>query len=256
MKIAQTGARKAARPVAEMLSLNLTISNWIIVACVLLFAVPLLGFQSLQGFDTGKYFMQGQSEALILMGAMYEPWVMGAGHWWRLVMPVFLHGGVFHLAMNMYVLTVLGPMVENIYGRGWFFFLWVVTGVAGATASWYGTPKLSTGASGALFGLLGVGIAQAYRHRLLNEAILRQLSMWAGFGFLLSFVTGFDNWAHGGGFISGLALGWLLPHEKVRRLRSRAKIGGYLGWASLALCTWCFYEALCFAKDFIVPRSQ
>ena len=248
--VAQTGARKAARAAAELLPAHLTASNWIIVGCCLLFVVPLLAFTNVPDFEAGDYFWgsggRGAALALILMGGMFEP-LLDDGQWWRVVTPVFLHDGVIHLGMNMYALTVLGPMVENLYGRGWFFFLWVATGVACAAASWIGTPQLSIGASGALFGLIGIGIAQAYRHRHLNQALLRTLSMWAAFGFLLGLIMGFDNWAHGGGFVAGIALSFALPAEKVSRPRSRARIGAYLGWAALALCALSFYLALSFA---------
>ena len=94
--------------------------------------------------------------------------------WWRFVTPMFLHGGAIHLLVNMYSLWMIGPYVEKLYGSARFVFFWVVTGVAGVVASYLtvlpGSTPLgvidrfiiktqdapSVGASGALFGLVGV----------------------------------------------------------------------------------------------------
>src|SRR6185295_3406352 len=103
--------------------------------------------------------------------------------WWRFVTPVFLHSGVIHLAVNMYSLWMLGPYVEKLYGSAKFVFFWVVTGIAGVVASYFALVPADTnlgvlgrfvlktqdvpsaGASGALFGLVGVLFVFGIRYR-------------------------------------------------------------------------------------------
>jgi len=93
--------------------------------------------------------------------------------WWRFVTPMFVHIHVLHLLMNMFSLLILGPFVEKLYGSAKFVVFWVVTGIAGSVGSYLAVrPALSrgllgsfifhsvdvpaAGASGALFGLIGV----------------------------------------------------------------------------------------------------
>jgi membrane associated rhomboid family serine protease len=83
------------------------------------------------------------------------------------------HISRLHLLVNMYGLFMLGPYVEKIYGSAKFTVFWVLTGIGGTAASYLtmlpgrgegalarflfreaGLP--SVGASGALFGLVGV----------------------------------------------------------------------------------------------------
>ncbi len=123
---------------------------------------------------------------LIAYGAKLNYLINGPfRQWWRFVTPMFVHINVLHLVMNMLSLLILGPFVEKLYGSAKFVFFWVLTGMAGTLASYLTLrPSLahgffgrflfksvdvpSAGASGALFGLIGVlfvfGIK--YRHEL------------------------------------------------------------------------------------------
>ena len=62
-------------------------------------------------------------EFLLRLGASFGPYTR-RGEYWRLVMPMFLHIGLLHLAMNNYSLYVLGRLLEPIYGYGRFAFLY------------------------------------------------------------------------------------------------------------------------------------
>src|SRR5947209_5888967 len=48
----------------------------------------------------------------------YHPWFVQQGEVWRLLTPVFLHGGLFHLLFNMFGLYFVGSRVEELYGSG------------------------------------------------------------------------------------------------------------------------------------------
>jgi rhomboid protease GluP len=87
------------------------------------------------------------------------------GEVWRLLMACFLHIGVWHLAVNSYGLFILGPWMEEIFGRRRTWILYLVSGIMGFAASAFLSRSLSAGASGCLFGLMGAGLAFGYRER-------------------------------------------------------------------------------------------
>ena len=74
---------------------------------------------------------------------------------YRLVTPVFLHGGVVHLLMNSYSLQNIGPEIEQTFGSGRFLATYLASGVAGNLLSSFMSPNPAVGASGAIFGLMG-----------------------------------------------------------------------------------------------------
>ena len=58
-------------------------------------------------------------ELLHQMGWKWTPLILGAGEWWRLVNPIFLHGSLMHIGFNAFALANLGPVVEEIIYRGY-----------------------------------------------------------------------------------------------------------------------------------------
>jgi rhomboid protease GluP len=158
------------------------------------------------------------------------------GEQWRLVTAMFLHGGLFHIAMNMMVLLNIGPNVEQVYGSPRFLFLYVLTGVLSFVVSSF-VGHISVGASGALMGLIGLMIAITTRRGGATMNMLRgRLLLWVGLMFVLGFVfPGVDNAAHLGGLVAGFLLGRIFAdREPVRG--GEMKRAYALGWlAGLAL---------------------
>ncbi|HIQ04231.1 MAG TPA: rhomboid family intramembrane serine protease [Anaerolineae bacterium] len=157
------------------------------------------------------------ADVLLRFGAKYGPLIV-AGEYWRLLTSMFLHIGILHLGFNSYALYIFGPQVEALYGHSRFLVLYFAAGLFGSVLSFAFDPHLSAGASGAIFGLIGVLIAFLRHHReMLGEFGRRQLVsilMVAGYNLLFGFLNqGIDNWAHAGGFIAGLALGWALAPD-------------------------------------------
>ena len=184
-------------------------------------------------------------ETVVRYGANYGPYTL-SGQWWRLATYMFLHGGILHIAFNMWCLWDLGAMAESLYGRWTFAAVYLVTGVAGGVASVGWNPGvLSVGASGAIFGLAGALIASFYlgEFSLPREAIggtLRSLLIFAGFNLFFGsmFGAGIDNACHIGGLVSGLALGALIarfapqPNVPMRRVVAVGVVAlGLLGCA-------------------------
>jgi len=156
-------------------------------------------------------------QVMVHFGANYGPLTL-SGEWWRLVTYMFLHGGIFHIAMNMWCLWNVGTLCDSLYGRWTYVAVYLITGIAGglASAAWHPLGPPSVGASGALFGLTGALIASFYLGEFSLSGIsikgaLSSLLFFAGFSLFLGGVfPGIDNAAHIGGLVSGLALGALI----------------------------------------------
>src|SRR5689334_19929609 len=86
-------------------------------------------------FHLGSLLGSIDGVTLVRYGAKWGPFIQ-AGDWWRLVTPVFLHGGMLHLAMNTWVLLDLGPGVESLYGRAKYWMVYILCGIGGALASY------------------------------------------------------------------------------------------------------------------------
>ena len=167
-------------------------------------AVELAG-GSQDGWTLARF---GANLALATRGA--EPW--------RLVTSMFLHAGWLHLLVNLYTLFILGRFVEQLYGSRRFWVIYLLAGVVGSAASAYlgGPQRLSVGASGAIFGLLGAGLVGMIRLRgHVPEAWRKQVATNLLVVIALNFYIGWtiprvDNSAHMGGLVGGVLVGLLL----------------------------------------------
>lgn len=81
---------------------------------------------------------------------------------WSILTSMFMHAGFFHLFANMFSLFFVGSFLEKIIGRKRFFWLFIIAGLVGgafyvgASYIFGGIDVPAVGASGAIFGLLGV----------------------------------------------------------------------------------------------------
>ncbi|WP_407308859.1 rhomboid family intramembrane serine protease [Desulfosporosinus sp. SB140] len=148
---------------------------------------------------------------LITFGAKVNSLIQ-AGQVWRLLTSMFIHIGVMHLAFNLYSLWALGPLTEESYGHWKYFAIYILSGLGGSLASYIFSPALSAGASGAIFGLLGAQLVYSYQRPYLWKSGLGLnlvIVILVNFGFGIS-QPGIDNFAHLGGLLSGVAMGFLL----------------------------------------------
>ena len=187
-------------------------------------------------------------------GAKLNSLIDHDGQWWRLVTPIFLHvqlppqlvsPGPFgwllanmHLLSNMYGLFMLGPYVEKLYGSARFVVFWILTGIAGVAASYFAVrPEWahgalgqflfkpfdapSAGASGALFGLMGVLFVFGIKFR---DELPDGLKRAFGTGLLptlfINLFIGYvarqyiDNAAHLGGLLAGMGLALAVGYKR------------------------------------------
>lgn len=144
-----------------------------------------------------------------------------AGEYYRLLTSTFLHGGILHLVLNMYSLYVLGQVLLERIASWKFLFVYLVAGVFGSIFSFLLNNSISIGASGAVFGLVGLIMAIGIkdRNRPLVNSVWQIVLINVAFG-LLNYQT-IDNWAHLGGFISGILLGFVLSTGQ-----KYARVGG------------------------------
>jgi len=180
-------------------------------------------------------------------GANFGPYTL-SGEWWRLVTYMFLHGGIMHIAFNMWCLWDLGALCESLYGRWTFLCIYLITGIAGGLASVAWNPGvLSVGASGAIFGLAGALAASFYLGefslpRIAISGTLRSLAFFIGFNVLLGFgfnifagsSGGIDNACHIGGLVSGAALGAVIARLAPQQ-DAPLRRAGVVGFVALAV---------------------
>ena len=135
-----------------------------------------------------------------------------AGQTWRFVTSMFLHGNLLHIGFNGYFLYLVGPRLERMFGKPRFAAIYFLSGIAGSVASFALSGASSIGASGALFGIIGSWIPLLYRNQKLlanTDKQIRQIIEVIAINLLIGLMPGIDNWAHLGGLLAGLALGWV-----------------------------------------------
>jgi len=188
----------------------------------------------------GASAMRVDVELAFEMGANQYRAVRLDGEWWRLLVSTFLHGGVIHLALNMWGLKILGPFVEMYLGATGFVLLYLVSGIGASIVSIAWDPRVvSLGASGAIFALLGVHLAFFLRHRremsaelfksqLTNVAVMVGLNVAYGLS-----IPQIDNAAHFGGLAYGVVGGFLLGRPLLAE--PRMTTGRWVGLGVLVL---------------------
>jgi len=142
------------------------------------------------------------------------------GEYWRLVTAGFLHGGLLHIGMNMWVLFDLGAQVEEVYGGARMMVIYFLSTVGGFYLSAMRSPADSVGASAALMGLMGAMIAFGIGTRSSIGSEIRGMYIrWVMIILVMGFVaqTRTDNWAHIGGLATGFGVAYLAGTPRLAR---------------------------------------
>jgi membrane associated rhomboid family serine protease len=174
---------------------------------------------SVNGSPTSSIYEKGA-----LFGSLRGLPTLGVAHgeWWRLVTSGFLHENLLHIGFNMYVLYVLGQMLEPALGRLRFGVIYGVSLLTGSLGALLVTPHSPTvGASGAVFGIMGAAAV---------EMRARQIPvMQSGVGglILINLVISFSlpgiSWGgHVGGLIGGALVAVIFQEGTKRRAQSLA----------------------------------
>ena len=159
--------------------------------------------------------MGGTGPRLVSMGALV-PYLVAHGEYWRLFTAMWLHGGLLHVAFNMYALYIGGSYLEMIAGKGKYLAIYLVAGVAGNVAVYLLAAPISVtiGASTAIFGIFGALFIYSLHNR--DSAVGRALSSMGTvilINLVITFVVPGISWqGHVGGLIGGVlaveALTW------------------------------------------------
>ena len=182
-----------------------------------LIAVNVLAFLTEQGQFTllGSESIHGKviDEGVLFREALASP----HDQYWRLVTSAFLHENFIHIGFNMYLLYLLGLMLEPAIGSVRFALIYFTALLVGSFGVVFSTNAASLGASGAIFGLMGAAVVE-----LRARGISVQQS---GIGMLivinLIFSFTFSNiaiGAHIGGLIAGFVAGFAIRTADDRRM--------------------------------------
>jgi len=175
-------------------------------------------------------FLSPSGQSLLLLGATGTFPVFGFNRYWSLVSASFLHGGIIHLAFNMMALYQLGPFVLHVFGFHRFFSIYILTGIAGFAVSLIFGVDFTIGASASICGLIGAIVYYGKnRGGEFGQAIYKQALGWIIgliiFGLIFKSI---NNWAHGGGVISGILLAMLMGYNEKRDETAKQKLLAYV----------------------------
>jgi membrane associated rhomboid family serine protease len=187
-----------------------------------------------QNFFTVDYGVLG-SGTLVFTDHTVKQIGVAHGEWYRLITGGFLHANILHLGMNMFALWILGSQLEAAVGRLRFAAVYGSALLAGSFGVMLLTPHEPTvGASGAIFGLLGLALA-AQRSQGVN--------IWqSGLGGILLInlaftfgIPGISIGGHIGGLVGGYLCGVVLYElgPRVRDPRVSIALCGAVGLVSL-----------------------
>ena len=207
-------------------------SYFTILLCVALVAIMIWEFsvndwQFAPLRDNPLLGVSGQT--LIDCGAKVTYLIVNYGQFWRLFTAMFLHSGLVHLFFNVIVLVFVGRGVELAHGTHVAALAFVIGGYGGNVLSALFLPQyVSVGASGGIFSLLGVALADILMNfHIINgsgkggDAVLvrtrkeKRMVKWVIFWLILdvslNVVIGLlpfvDNFCHVGGMVFGFLLG-------------------------------------------------
>lgn len=152
-------------------------------------------------------------ETLINFGAIYNPLVK-SGQYYRIITSAFVHIGMLHLLCNMYSLFIIGPQIEQFYGKIKYFIIYFFSIIMGSlfTIVLSNTNTVSAGASGAIFGLLGSLLYFGIHYRgYIGNSIVNQVLPILILNLFITFSTPHISApAHIGGLIGGYLISYSL----------------------------------------------
>lgn len=157
------------------------------------------------------------SYTLVELGAKVN-YLINNGQPWRLITSAFLHGGLAHIAFNMYALKITGEEVEYVYGKVKYMAIYLISALGGSIFSYlFNADSISVGASGAIFGLLGAMITFGIRHKdKIGKAYIINLFKVVLINIFIGVtISNIDNSAHIGGLLFGIISAFLLKNKKI-----------------------------------------
>lgn len=146
----------------------------------------------------------GGGNDLFARGALFGPLIATQDEYWRLITGGFLHSGLIHLAFNMYLLWMLGNMLEPALGQVRFGLLYLTALLAGSAGALLLEPNAVTvGASGAVFGLMAAAYLELHARGF--DPMASGIGPLILMNLVITFIPGFNIsiGGHIGGLIGG-----------------------------------------------------
>ncbi|XP_073136760.1 RHOMBOID-like protein 9, chloroplastic [Henckelia pumila] len=136
------------------------------------------------------------------------------GEWWRLVTPMFLHSGIFHIALSSWVLFTFGLEVSQEYGSFTCLLIYLLGGISGNLISFLHTPSPTVGGTGPVFALIGAWLIYQVQNkdfvaRDSSERMFRKAIVFTALSFVVSSFGPIDDWAHFAAAFTGVAYGYV-----------------------------------------------
>ena len=141
----------------------------------------------------------------------YNKFVLERGYYWQLFTSMFVHANIVHLVSNMIFLLIFGLRAEGLFTKKEYLAIYFGSGLFGNILSLLLWPPdtVSVGASGAIFGIFGACIIYIYQSIIAVVFYsLLLLTMSSGYGV--------NIFAHFGGLVIGLALGYFFAKRRYR----------------------------------------
>jgi len=222
---------------ARIKRFNFSVTVWLIIINVAFFALifPILWINP----DFSKYIALQPSD--ILQGK----------YLWTFLTSMFMHGGLFHLLINMFVLFSLGSFCEQIIGRKRFFWFYIISGLIAGIAfvllsGFFGNSELGArifgspfipgvGASGAIFAIAGLFVVLTPKLKFsiiflpffsLPAYIMIPFILFLTWAVSIGGNLAIGNTAHFGGLIAGLIYGFYLRNKYANKV---ARLNKYIG---------------------------
>lgn len=188
-----------------------------------------------RGAADGGYYPSVSFEALCqrVGGAHWVPGVAD-GSYWQLISSAFTHVEIWHIAINMFSLYILGPQIEQALGRIRFVALYLISALAGSALVYAlaDTQSVTVGASGAIFGLFGAILVMV--HKVGGD--LRQiLILLAVNGFITFTFPGISWQGHLGGLLGGTLVALLLVYAPRGPRRTAFQVAGLVAVTALVV---------------------
>ena len=219
------------------------VTTIIMIICVLMF----MGANYVQSVSSSGV-------AMIFCGGIWKTFVYGANEWWRIISSGFLHLDVMHLLMNMVALYNLGPLCENIYGKGKTAVIFLVSILFSSFLALITSSSLTItlGSSGGIYGLMSAVIVYLVSSGLMRNAKIRNQFLYIiVVNFIISLMPGISGFGHLGGAIGGVLVSIILTKDKPswKMLKTNSLVAG------IVLLVFFVYFALFMDKN-VRPISR
>jgi len=153
------------------------------------------------------------SDSMILRYGQINGFVIYNGWYYQLFTSMFVHANIAHIAGNMLFLLIFGLRGEEMFSLPEYLLIYFIGGLTGNLLSLWLMPLYvpSVGASGAIFALFGA--VAVYARRSISQSIIGAL-IYVFFLFLISTGPDVNIFAHLGGIIAGLLIGYVLATRR------------------------------------------